>query len=129
VDEIDNSLERIRVGGWKNAMAKVEDVARPGAGSVKDAASGRVEDLCRGEGECGIKIALQGNRIADSSACFIEGNSPVDTYDVSARGCHEAQKFSSSDAEQGSRNAEIFCGIHDGLRGGKGEALILRRTE
>jgi hypothetical protein len=129
VDEIDNSLERIRVGGWKNAMAKVEDVARPGAGSVKDAASGRVEDLCRGEGEGGIEIALQGNRITDSSTSFIEGNSPVNAHDVCARGCHEAQEFSGSDAEQGSRNAEIIGGIHDGLRGGKGEALILRRTE
>jgi hypothetical protein len=129
VDEIDNSLERIGIGGWKDAMAKVEDVARASASGIQDPASGRVEDLFGGEGQCRIKISLQRNSVADSSACFIEWNSPVDADNVRARGCHEAEELASAHTEQRSWNTEVFRGVHDGFGGGKGEAFILRGAE
>jgi hypothetical protein len=43
VDEIDNSLQRIGVGGGKNAMSEVENMSRTGTCCVKDAAGGGVK--------------------------------------------------------------------------------------
>src|SRR4051794_39938755 len=98
-------LDVLERGGREYAVAKVEDVTGPTAGTGEDIVGGSEDAIEGAEQQCWIEIALDRAVGADPLPCFVERRSPVGADHVAAGLPEQVQDRSRADAEMNRRDA------------------------
>jgi hypothetical protein len=86
VHEVAEPAQVGRVGLRKDAVAEVEDVARPAADGLEDAERLGLDTLERSQQQRRVEVPLDAAPVADLGPPALDRNSPVKTDDVAASG-------------------------------------------
>ena len=113
----------------QDAMAEIEDVARPSAAAVAGYRRLREQSLARSEQQRRIQIALNAAVVAQIAPRFVERLPPVDADDVAARLGDLGQDCRRADAEMDERDARVGERVEDPLRVRQRELAVVGAAE
>ena len=72
----------------QDAVAEIEDMAGTAAGAAEDFSHSVFDFLRRCEERDRVKVALDGDIVADCGPAFVEIDTPVEADDIAAGGAH-----------------------------------------
>ena len=84
MDGFDQSGGMVRVGKLRNAVPEVKHMAAAGAVGSQDAGGFGFDGGRVGKQRGGVKIALQGDLIANAATGFADVGGPIKTYRITA---------------------------------------------
>src|ERR1700680_737684 len=77
---------------WQNAMAEIENVSRPSAGTPQNLLRARLQFAPAGEEQNRIQIALHGTPKFQAAPAFIKRNAPVEPNHLRSGFFHRGKK-------------------------------------